>query len=87
MNTNIRAEKPNKIANPPDPGVRALCAAFLVFPVALGAFLAVQSQHFDTLWTRFDTLKHDKFFPARNLPPQKIDSEPATAPAIASNAK
>jgi hypothetical protein len=87
MNTNIRAEKSKKIVNPPGPGVRALCAAFLMFPVVLATFLVVQSQHFDTLWTRFDTLKHDKSFSSRNLPPQKMHAEPATSPAIASNAK
>jgi hypothetical protein len=45
---------------PPSPGVRALCAAFLVAPIILGALLLIQSLHFDTLWTRFDTLRHNK---------------------------
>jgi hypothetical protein len=86
MNANISAEKPNKIINPPGPGVRALCAAFLLFPVVLGAILLIQSQHFDTLRTRFDTLRNDKFFPPGNPPPQKIGPGTAISPAIAAKA-
>ena len=71
MNTNICASKPKNVIHPPGPGVRALCAAFLMAPVILGAVLFIQSQHFDTLWTRLDTLKHDKFFSPETSPSQK----------------
>jgi hypothetical protein len=48
-------ENPKTPIHPPSFGVRALCAAFLLAPVCLGAYLWVLSRPVNTLFTFVNT--------------------------------
>jgi hypothetical protein len=60
MNTKIDPRKPTKTFTPPGFGVRALCAAFLMAPVLLGACLSLQINGLFTFCPRLFTFVHDK---------------------------
>src|SRR4051812_49303429 len=88
MNTKFHARKPKKTIHPPGPGVRCpsgsdLCAAFLMAPILLGAFVSRRAREVFTLVhtrSHWFTIKNlFKIFPSAVCLPQKIPPRPAVA--------
>lgn len=65
MNTELCGRKTKNVIPPPGPGLRALCAAFLIAPVLLGSVFSLKPRlDPDSIHVvpRYSTLLHDKKF-------------------------